>query len=42
MPVDNLQGYAQVLKQLQPGEEIGIRFIRDGEETQTTTRTTAR
>jgi Peptidase family M28/PDZ domain/Peptidase family M1 domain len=41
-PVDNLQGYAQVLKQLQPGEEIGIRYIRNGGEKRTTARVTAR
>jgi Peptidase family M28/PDZ domain len=41
-PVDDLRGYAQALKQLQPGEEIGIRYIRNGEENRTSARVTAR
>ncbi len=41
-PVNNLREYAQALKQLQPGDEVGIRYRRKGEEYQTTTRVIAR
>ncbi|MGB7930897.1 MAG: M20/M25/M40 family metallo-hydrolase [Gammaproteobacteria bacterium] len=41
-PVNNLPEYAQALKQLQPGEEMVIRYIRNGEEQHTTARVTAR
>jgi len=41
-PIDNLRGYAQALKQLQPGEEMFIRYLRNGEEKRTNARVTAR
>ena len=41
-PVNGLREYAKVLKQLQPDEEIGIRYWREGKDYQTTTRVIAR
>jgi hypothetical protein len=41
-PVTGLREYAEALKQLQPGAEIGIRYRRAGEDYRTTTRVTAR
>jgi aminopeptidase N len=41
-PVDNLRGYAQSLKELQPDEVIGIRYLRNGQERRTKARVTAR
>ena len=29
--IDNLQGYADALRALTPGERITVRFVRDGE-----------
>jgi S1-C subfamily serine protease len=41
-PINGLRDYAKVLKQLQPGAEIGIRYLRNGKDNRTTTRVTAR
>jgi hypothetical protein len=42
MPVDNLREFAQALKQLEPGEEIAIRYLRNGEQQHTTARVMVR
>jgi hypothetical protein len=42
MPVENLRTYAQALKALRPGEETGIRYLRNGEERRTRARVKAR
>ena len=41
-PVDDLRDYAAVLKQLQPGDAIGVRYLRNGKENRTSARVTAR
>jgi aminopeptidase N len=41
-PVENLRGYGALLRQLQPGETVDIRYLRDGGEHRTTARVNAR
>ncbi len=41
-PVDNLRDYARVLQQLNPGDELGIRYRRNAAEVRTTARVVAR